>query len=62
MNDRIEYGTVLKENNGEWLKELNGTYTRYLCIYYRNGRVDKHVVESCVSEKEYFRRKLNGTV
>ena len=55
-NESITYG-----ENYIWYKEANGTYTRTVSIYYKNGRQDNHIMESNVSEKEYFLRRLDGT-
>lgn len=60
MNDDWEDETLLG-GGGEWLKESDGTYTKYMCIHYKNGRTDRHTMESDVSEKEYFKRRLDGT-
>ena len=59
MNDEDESTTY--GGHDIWNKESNGTYTRTLSIYYKNGRSDNHIMETGVSEKEYFRRRLDGT-
>lgn len=67
MNDEdemnaYEWGNeTILSNGGEWHKVKNGTYTKYMRIHYRDGRVDQHILESNVTEKEYFKRKLDGT-
>lgn len=60
MNDDDKVDT-LYGGQYVWNKEPNGTYTCTLSIYYKNGRCDNHIMEDGVSEKEYFRRKLDGT-
>lgn len=44
-----------------WEKQSDGTYTKSLTIYYKRGRPMQQIIEENVSEKEYFKRKLNGT-
>ena len=44
-----------------WTKQMDGTYTKSLTIYYKHGRNLHQVVEENVSENEYFKRKLDGT-
>lgn len=59
MNDD-ETGTTYGADYG-WSKQENGTYTKSMIIYYKNGKNDYVVLEENVSEKEYFKRKLDGT-
>lgn len=58
MNDDKENKTTL---SGEWVLEEDGLYYKYISIHYRHGRVDRHIMESSVTEKEYFKRRLDGT-
>jgi hypothetical protein len=60
MDDDWEDETILS-GGGEWLKESDGTYTKYMSISYKNGRVDRHRMESGITEKEFFKRRLDGT-
>ncbi len=59
MNDN-NVGTTLSGNWG-WEKQDDGTYTKSLTIYYKHGRNLHQIIEENVSEKEYFKRKLDGT-
>jgi len=59
MEDQKD-GTLLG-GGSEWLKEDDSTYTKYMCIHYRDGRIDRHIMESGLSEKEYFKRRLDGS-
>ena len=61
MNDDDWKDETILSGGGEWLKESDGTYTKYMSISYKNGRVDRHTMESDVTEKEYFKRRLDGT-
>lgn len=59
MNDNdTEDKTTL---SGEWVLENDGLWSKYISIHYRHGRVDRHTLESNVTEKEYFKRRLDGT-
>jgi len=55
-------GETILSGGGEWLKEKDGSYTKYMSVHYRDGRVDRHIMESGVTEKEYFKKKLDGSV
>lgn len=57
-DDNLKDETTL---SGEWVLEEDGLWSKYICIHHRHGRVDRHTLESNVTEKEYFRRKLDGT-
>ena len=59
MNDTTDPGKI-KSDAYEWRKEANNTYTRTMSIYYRH-RTDTHILETNITEKEYFRRRLDGT-
>jgi len=61
MNDDDWKDETILSGGGEWSKEENGSYTKYMRIHYRDGRVDQHIMESGVTEKEYFRRRLDGS-
>ena len=54
-------GEAIQGGGAEWLKEEDGSYTKYMRIHYRDGRVDQHIMESGVTEKEYFQRRLDGS-
>lgn len=56
-----EEGEILDKGRYVWNEESNGTYTKTVSIYYRHGRMDTHILEEGISQKEYFRRKLDGT-
>lgn len=59
MNDN-ELDTIYGGDYG-WSKQPNGTYTKSLTIYYKHGRQLHQIIEENISEKEYFKRKLDGT-
>lgn len=59
MNDN-DLNTVY-EGYFEWSQQIDGTYTKSLTIYYRYGRHQQQIIEENISEKEYFKRKLDGT-
>lgn len=61
MNDEDWGDESILSGGGEWLKEHNGTYSKYMSIHYRDGRVDRHIMETGVTEKEFFKRRLDGT-
>lgn len=61
MNDDDWKDETILTGGGEWCKEKDGLYTKYMSISYRNGRVDRHIMESGVTEKEYFQRRLDGS-
>ena len=61
MNDDDWQDETILSGGGEWLKENDGTYTKYMSISYKNGRVNRHIMESGVTEKEFFKRRLDGT-
>lgn len=59
MNDG-NLDTTMGGNWG-WEKQSDGTYTKSLTIYYKHGKQLQQIIEENVSEKEYFKRKLDGT-
>jgi len=61
MNDDDWENKTILHGGGEWLKEKDGLYTKYMNIHYKDGRVDRHIMESGVTEKEYFKKKLDGS-
>ena len=61
MNDNDWEDETILTGGGDWRKEADGTWTKSMNIHYRNGRVDTHLMESGVTEKEYFKRRLDGT-
>ena len=61
MNDDDWEDETILGGGGEWLKENDGSYTKYMSIQYKNGRVDRHLMESGVTEKEFFQRRLDGS-
>ena len=60
MNDDNLDDTTFSGAYG-WEKQSDGTYTKSLTIYYKRGRPLRQIMEENISEKEYFKRKLNGT-
>lgn len=61
MNDEDWQDETILSGGAEWRKEENNTYTKYMTISYKNGRSDIHLMESGVTEKEFFRRRLDGS-
>lgn len=52
----------VKEKNRFFSKEKNGTYTCVINVEYKDGTIAYEVVEERVSEKDYFKRRLDGTI
>ena len=44
-----------------WIKHTDGSYTKIMTVYYKHGKIDFQILEENVSEKDYFKRKLDGT-
>lgn len=45
-----------------WVREDDGTYTKMKMIYGKDMSIDWEILESDISEKEFFKRKLAKTL
>lgn len=59
MNDE-DFGTTYG-GNYVWERRENGMYTQTLRVYYKNGRYTDTILREDITEKEYFKFKLDGT-
>lgn len=46
----------------EWRQLHDGTWQEYLIRYYTDGGSTQQTLTNPISEKEYFQRKLAGTI